>query len=221
MSDEGSTGSGTSASSEQEQISQLLRWIGFTENQASAIIEEGFDCFDDIMICTTSDISKLALSFQKRTAAEGRINFGLKRTKRIKALLQWTRDFRRTDMEPNIDGLDQDRFLNQLVKASQRHKTRLAMKDVQELKAKEASPGPLKSEKQWNEWITALVNYLSTIVGQDRVPLSYVIREKADPDPDAVYDDFTQECIACAPLEGNAFDADKILVHQSIVSFTT
>ena len=117
MSDE-STGSDTSAS-EQEQISQLLRWIGFSENQANSIIEEGFDCFDDIMICTTSDISKLALSFQKRTATEGRINFGLKRTKRIKALLQWTRDFRRTDMEPNIDGLDQDRFLNQLVMASQ------------------------------------------------------------------------------------------------------
>ena len=221
MSDKGSTGSDTTALSEEEQISQLLKWIGFTEDQASAIIKEGFDCFDDIMVCTTSDISDLASSFQKRTVADGRINFGLKRTKRIKSLLQWTRDFRRINMEPNIDGLNERRFLNQLAIASQRHETRLAMKDAQELKAKEASPGPLKSEKQWNEWITALVNYLSTMVGQDGVPLSCVIREEADPDPDAVCDDFTQECIACAPLEGNAFDADKISVHQSIVSFTT
>ena len=83
MSDEDTTGTGTEALTEQEQISQLLRWIGFTENQSGVIIEEGFDCFNDIVICTTSDISELALSFQKRTAAEGRINFGLKRTKCI------------------------------------------------------------------------------------------------------------------------------------------
>ena len=142
---------------EEEQITQLLQWIGFTQAQANAIILEGFDCFEDIMVCHTSDISELSLSFQKRT-------------KRIKALSQWTRDFRRTNNEPTIDELDENKFLEQLVVASQRHKTRLAMKEAQDLKAKEASPGPLKSEKQWNEWITALSNCLSTMVGQDGAP---------------------------------------------------
>ena len=87
---------------EDEQIAQSLEWIGFTENQAISIVDEGFDCFDDVMECSSNDISELALSFQKRTANEGRINFKLKRTKRIKALTQWTRDFRRTNNQLSL-----------------------------------------------------------------------------------------------------------------------
>ena len=117
------TGSGSSVETvqEEEQITQLLQWIGFTQAQANAIILEGFDCFEDIMACNASDVSELALSFQKRTVAEGKINFSLKRTKRIKALSQWTRDFRRTNNKPTINKLDKDKFQEQRVVASQRH----------------------------------------------------------------------------------------------------
>ena len=42
----------------------------------------------------------------------------------------------------------------------------------------EAFPGKLKDECKWTEWITGFENMLSTILGVNGVPLSYVIREK-------------------------------------------
>jgi hypothetical protein len=37
-----------------------------------------------------------------------------------------------------------------------------------------ASDGKLKRQKDWLVWSRSLTNYLSTILGQDGVPLSYV-----------------------------------------------
>jgi hypothetical protein len=52
------------------------------------------------------------------------------------------------------------------------------------------------------------------------VPLSYVIRQDETPKEDAVYNTFVEECIARAPLEGTAFEADARHVHQIILSLT-
>ena len=60
---------------------------------------------------------------------------------------------------------------------------------------------------------------LSTILGFNRVPLSYVVRENPDPTP-KVHDTFVQKCIACAPLSGPHFETDARRVHQLVTSFT-
>ena len=85
---------------------------------------------------------------------------------------------------------------------------------------KEASPGNLVSEAKWHEWEPAFENYLSSAFGVDGVPLSYIIRANDDPDHSTTFTDFTDECIACTPLSGPVFDADKRQVHQFLVSFT-
>jgi hypothetical protein len=41
------------------------------------------------------------------------------------------------------------------------------------------------------------------------------------PTTQASFPDFSEECIACAPLSGVGFQADDKAVHQSIVAFTT
>ena len=45
-------------------------------------------------------------------------------------------------------------------------------------KAKEASLGPFEPENKWKEWESKLINYLSTIIGFNVVPLSNVVIEK-------------------------------------------
>jgi hypothetical protein len=68
---------------------------------------------------------------------------------------------------------------------------------------KSSDPGKLKKNKEWPPWSRSLKNYLSTILGQDGVPLSYVIRENEDPDYEDEGDDnynFEQLSIKCAPL---------------------
>ena len=60
---------------------------------------------------------------------------------------------------------------------------------------------------------------LSTILGGNGVPLSYVARENPEPIPEG-HGTFVQKCIACAPLTGPHFEADARRVHQLATSFT-
>ena len=53
------------------------------------------------------------------------------------------------------------------------------------------------------------------------VPLSYVIREDEEPDVETEFTDFVSRTIACAPLEGEYYAADRMSVFNMIVSFTT
>ena len=59
---------------------------------------------------------------------------------------------------------------------------------------------------------------LSTILGVNGVPLSYVVREKPKPTPEG-HDTFVHKCIACATLYGPHFEADARIVHQLATSF--
>ena len=69
--------------------------------------------------------------------------------------------------------------------------------------SKVADPGKLKDERKWPEWYPAFVNYLSTIPGVYGVPLTYIVRENEAPDHKRDFaGDFTEEIIACAPLDG-------------------
>ena len=60
---------------------------------------------------------------------------------------------------------------------------------------------------------------LSTILGVNRVPLSYAVRENPESTPE-VHDTFVQKCIACAPLSGPHFEANARRVHKLVTAFT-
>ena len=90
-----------------------------------------------------------------------------------------------------------------------------------DVRAKEALPGPLVSENKWTDLEPMSANYLSMMLGMNGVPLSYVIRESYTLDRTSTFPDFSEECIACAPLVGVGFQANDKAVHQSIVAFTT
>ena len=57
-----------------------LLWIGF-ENAVTRnrLRVEGFDAFDDLKSMTEKDIRDLAESYGRRTAADGRFIFGIRR----------------------------------------------------------------------------------------------------------------------------------------------
>ena len=78
---------------------------------------------------------------------------------------------------------------------------------------KEASPGPFMSEAKWHQWEPAFEIYLSSGFGVDGVSLSHMIRKNEILDPDTVYSDFIEKCLAWLPLQSPAYDADKRQVH--------
>ena len=203
--------------SEYDPIATILEWIGFDdEDERDTIMEESFESFEDLKRMTEKDITDLSKDFAKRSEPD-KITFGLRRTKRLKLVLHWVHDFYRCSEDPSIEDIDEDDFLQALSVADERLQVRTSASKKSDQLSREASPGKLDSERKWNTWESGLVNYLSTIPGSFGVPLSYVIRENEDPDPDDQVD-FTSKCIACAPLSGPHFEADKREVHQVILS---
>ena len=63
--------------------------------------------------------------------------------------------------------------------------------------------------------------YLSTLIVVIGVPLSYVVREKENPDAEWDFPKFIDKTIACASLKGNYYEADHHTVHKALLSFKT
>ena len=206
---------------EQNQILQILHWVGFTNAQSNRIYGDSLQTYNDFLTADEKDISSIAKDYAGRGTAQ-RISFGNRRVKKLQAVVHWCQDHRRTSRQPSIEGLSEDEFNLQLNTAVQRAQIRDQMISDSSTKASEASPGPLESESKWIDWESKFTNYLSTLMGVDSVPLSYVIRENDNP-PAAgtrAYTSFVEETIACAPLNGTYYQADRGTVHQAIVSFT-
>ena len=136
-------------------------------------------------------------------------------------MINWVGDFYRISQTPTIEGLSETTFKDALRVAESRFSIRKSMSESATIASKAADPGPLKSEKMWKEWEEKFSNYLRCLLGADGVPLVYVIRENDAPDHTTNHPDFVSKTIACAPLHGEFFDADKLSVFNLIVSFTT
>lgn len=200
----------------------ILNWIGFEQQEATRerIREEGFASFADLMPMKEKDIRDLAESYGRRTVADGRVIFGLRRIRYLIGLIHWVQDFGRIGQEPSIEGInDEVQFRAALDEAFYRADVRKIEKDQADTVSKAADPGKFKDERKWPEWEPAFMNYLSTIPGVNGVPLSYVVREKEVADPSVEYGSFNERSIACAPLTGPTFQADARKVHQLIKSF--
>ena len=199
----------------------VLTWIGFDQPATRARIRaEGFESFDGLTTMKEKDIRDLAESYGRRTVADGRTIFGLRRIRYLIGLIHWVQDFGRVGETPTIEGINGMAELRTVLDtAYYRADVRKIEKDQADTVSKAADPGKLKDERKWPEWEPAFVNYLSTIPGVSGVPLSYVVREKEIPDAGAVYGSFNEKAIACAPLVGPTFQADARKAHQLIKSF--
>jgi hypothetical protein len=199
----------------------VLMWIGFEQEATrNRIREEGFESFDDLATMKEKDIRDLAESYGRRTVADGRYIFGLRRTRYLIGLIHWVQDFARVGQVPSLAGIDNmASFREALDTAFYRADVRKVEKDQADTVSKAADPGKFKDEKKWPEWEPAFVNYLSTIPGVSGVPLSYVVRDKETPDGTVEYSSFNEQAIACAPLAGPTYQADARKVHQLIKSF--
>ena len=91
-------------------------------------------------------------------------------------MIHWVQDFSRVSDTPNIDDLDEESSRAALGVAAQISAIRKQeAKDASSVSSK-ASPGKLKDDRKWNEWITGFENILLTILGVNGVPISYVVR---------------------------------------------
>ncbi|KAI2504021.1 hypothetical protein MHU86_10454 [Fragilaria crotonensis] len=194
----------------------VLQTIGFdVAAERAAIMEAGINMFDDFRYLTVKDISDMAAEFSKRTQAQGRIVFGLGRTKKLTGVMHWVQDCYRAGDVPDHEDFD----VGILFEALSRSQIRESDIELVSTNAKAVDPGKFKDERKWPEWEKSFVNYLSVIPGVNGIPLSYVVRVNEAPDEEVTYASFNERMIHRAPLEGQYYLADSRRVHQLLYGF--
>ena len=208
---------------EADPMAVLLGHIGFTNQQIARIRADGFDQLDDMAldILEEQDIKDLSTSLARLPANGGRVNFGIARTKRLIGMMHWVQDHERVSLTPGvITGLTEAQVRQMFSAALERANARKAVAKHSKATQAGAEPPELKSDKGFYDWEDRWENYLSTIPGQNGVPLSYVVRIEDQPDynPDPPYSNFVERSIGCAPLTGSAYVNDSRKVHQLLIS---
>ena len=94
------------------------------------------------------DVTELSTSFSRRTAANSKIYFGIRCTKKLMHLLHWVHDATRCSYISSLDRYTKYSFLDTLKIAGDRADVRSQIKENVDVKAKEASSGPLISESK-------------------------------------------------------------------------
>ena len=101
---------------------------------------------------TEKDIRTMASKFSSRTQANGRMNFGTRQIKDLKAFTHWVQYLYHVSGLPSIVGLSEVTFKPQLDRASARADIMKSMANQTKSSADVASPGPPENEKQWKHW---------------------------------------------------------------------
>ena len=171
---------------EEFQVKQSLHWIGFgTEFMKDNIYDDLISSFSDLFTMNFDDFNKMAKDYVNQALILGKINFGIRRIKKLKALLHWAQDFRRISEQPLLEIITGDNFLMQIDRALEQTNDWKQYRDDSEKKPKEASQVPLNSEREWIDWEAKFANYCLGLVGVNEVPLSYVIPDNDNPPTDS------------------------------------
>jgi hypothetical protein len=170
---------------ENHDIRYVLHICGIRDipSQTKIIQLEGIDEVDDLAIYEDTEIDHMADRSSKRTNANQRVQFGLKRTKYLKAVCHWVRKNRREGVPNDV------RILTPALIADLIHEmaTQAKKKDSD---SKLYYPEAF-SATDYKNWIKKVENYLDSRTGKSGVPLSYVIRP-ADADPAEAPDEYTR-----------------------------
>ena len=201
-----------------DELELALLWIGFNDPlQRRALVDElgtlqSFGSFTEKGILA---MIKDGVIYQGRT----KVKFPMSKQTYLKMMIDWAKDRKKINAPITLvdAGLTSPkRFISAITEAGLRREFREKAKDAHDTQLKAASPGKLKDEKNWEDWLTGLQTTLTLIRGVTDVPLLYVIRDNEFPTPGEVYHTFDEECIAKSPLSGSAFDADAQSVHLII-----
>jgi hypothetical protein len=194
----------------------LQTHIGFDQDaERLLVLNHTFQTLDQLLNVEEKDIRAMIEELGKRTVANGRVVFGIGRSQLMLGLMHWVQDCYRCSTNIDIVTIND----GTLDKALQRAKARKSLKDNMDTQSKATTPGKFKKESEWHDWFQRFIIFLRVIPGMTGCPLSYVVREKEEPDYRRRYENFTDEVVGCAPLRGTAFEVDSMQVHTYLLGF--
>ena len=172
--------------------------------------------FAACMDITFKELDEYFKNYGDLTVAQGQIRFTPGTRKNIKAFVQWTRDEIRLGRNPQ----DTPFPVNTVSDLIRRYKTHEKFQSDAKTLSEAAKPEKFKESTKWEDWKPTFLNYIRTMPGRDGVPLKYICRENDEPD-DTPHDDFLDDYVDMAHLEGNSFAIDTMQVHTFLVNFVS
>jgi hypothetical protein len=186
------------------EMNQVLTLCGFVNpvDRARLVEIEGLDTLDAFGDFSDDSIKHMARKYER--PGPDQMRFGIRRIIKMKAIAFWVRKQRREGVEATVDQLNEV-----VIHTAMREMTI----STDEPKKDEKMFYPEKfNPKKYISWMRSFENYLDSVLGKSRVPLTYVIRPEEVVVDDAV--DEYQRTIWSAPHTGYAFEEDNRLVYR-------
>jgi len=195
----------------QQDFVAALDRIGLEPEQRNAIIETS-GCINIAMLglLTSSQVSKLCKRIETRPVNPIHINTIQEQL--LLAMRSWVINRQRLQLPVEANQFTMIVALNQaqILRQQMEDEARADKEPVAK------APDKFKTATSWKIFAEAMKTYLGQILGSGRIPLRYVIRRLANPDPTTVYANDNELGIAMAPLTGDPFARDNVKVYNII-----
>ena len=170
---------------EHQQMRFILHVCGLRDipSQTRLIEFEGLESVEELANYTDAELDTMADRNSKRTPAPLRVQMGLSRTKKLKAVKFWVNKKLRENSPLDLVELN-DEMMVKLIREMSVAKT------GKESDSKLYYPEAFNAA-DYKNWIKKVSNYLDSRKGKAGVPLSYVTRP-ADVNPDDAPDEYTR-----------------------------
>jgi hypothetical protein len=187
------------------------------ETHAQSVADDVFDnVFETCLDISFKELDDHFKTYSDLTMAQGQIRFRPGTRKIIKAFVQWTCDELRLGRDPSLSPFPIDRVSDLIRRSKTLEKFQADSKTL----AEAAKPEEFKESMKWEDWKPTFLNYIRSIPGRDGVPLKYIcrVKEEADATPN---EDFLDDYVAMAPLDGESYAIDTVQVHTFLVNFVS
>ena len=189
------------------------------QTQAQRFASDVFDdLFTSCLDVTFKELDDHFKTYGDLTIAQGQIRVCPGTRKNIKAFVQWTRDELRLGRDPSTTPFPVDTVSDCI----RRYKTHEKFLTDAKTLSEAAKPEKFKESTKWEDWKPTFLNYIRCIAGRDGIPLKYVCRDNDAPGAiHAANDDFLNDYVAMAPLEGDSYAIDTVQVHTFLLNFVS
>jgi hypothetical protein len=170
---------------EHQQMRFILHVCGLRDipSQTRLIEFEGLELVEELANYTDAELDTMADRNSKRSPVPTRVQMGLSRTKKLKAVKFWVTKKTRENSPIDLTELN-DAMIARLIREMSVAKT------GKESDSKLYYPEAFNAT-DYKNWIKKVSNYLDSRKGKAGVPLSYVIRP-GEVDPDDAPDEYTR-----------------------------
>jgi hypothetical protein len=188
----------------------LLQRFGFSQESLQALVDNGVRTTADLTGLVADDIENIVKIIRASRTPPMLVSYLAQ--KRLTILTFWVNRCKRLG-EP-IQATD---FTVPIAEAASKL---MALEDQEDDTTAVKAPTEFVNGMKWKAFKEGAIAFFNSQKGRGRIPLAYVIRDDATPDPNTRFDTEHQRVIAITPLQGMEYGEDNGKVFDHLKSWT-